>query len=115
MEHLNHATDFAEGGQNELPRYQPYQRSRQDPRSNSPQFLLSIWYATISRRFSLINSLCAPELNSLTDSGESLKYQQPTIACFIEFRAAFDSENHDVLQKLMSLDVAPVKLMQLIQ
>ncbi|CAE1141694.1 unnamed protein product [Acanthosepion pharaonis] len=42
-------------------------------------------------------------------------YQQPTVLCFIDFAAAFDSVDRDALWKLMLADGIPVKLLHLIQ
>ena len=43
------------------------------------------------------------------------KYQQPVVACFIDFRAAFDSIDRNALWKVMLYDGAPEKLIQLIK
>ena len=42
------------------------------------------------------------------------KFQQATITCFIDFRAAFDSVNRDALWKVLLLDGMPPKLVKLI-
>jgi hypothetical protein len=42
------------------------------------------------------------------------KFQQTTIACFIDFRAAFDSVNREALWKVLLIDGMPSKLIKLI-
>ena len=42
------------------------------------------------------------------------KFQQPTAACFIDFRAAFDSVDRESLWNLMLTDGAPPKIVRLI-
>jgi hypothetical protein len=43
------------------------------------------------------------------------KFQQPTIACFIDFRAAFDSVDRNALWKIVAADGMPTKLLNLIK
>ena len=42
-------------------------------------------------------------------------YQQPTVACFIDFRAAFDSVDRGTLWRIMQNDGVPPKLLRLIK
>ncbi|MDY6929965.1 MAG: reverse transcriptase family protein [Pseudomonadota bacterium] len=42
-------------------------------------------------------------------------YQQPTIICFIDFTAAFDSVHRTALWRLMELDGVPVKIINLLK
>ena len=43
------------------------------------------------------------------------KYQQPTVACLIDFQTAFDSINQNALWKVMLCDGAPEELIKLIK
>ena len=43
------------------------------------------------------------------------KYQKPTVSCFINFRAEFDSIDRNALWKVMLCDGATEKLIQLIK
>nr|CAH8840565.1 unnamed protein product [Trichobilharzia regenti] len=43
------------------------------------------------------------------------KFQQPTVACFIDFQAAFDSVDRGALWYLMELDGVPTKLINLLR
>ena len=43
------------------------------------------------------------------------KYQQPTVACFIDFRTAFDSINRDSLWTVIKADGLPDKLVRLMR
>lgn len=43
------------------------------------------------------------------------QYQQPTITCFVDFTAAFDSIHRDSLWRIMEHDGIPSKLLRLIQ
>lgn len=42
-------------------------------------------------------------------------FQQPTVACFIDFKAAFDSVKREALWKIMEKDGLPTKLLRLIK
>ncbi|MDY6930075.1 MAG: reverse transcriptase family protein [Pseudomonadota bacterium] len=42
-------------------------------------------------------------------------YQQPTVACFVDFKAAFDSVDRGALWKIMQKDGLPPKLLRLIK